>query len=206
MKPHHYHIIHASRSFVRQNTLQPEALRRVTSINPFRICLRTLLLRRKCPAFHLPGLTPPISRIAIRRQQKRDVVRLPLLDPEDDRDLGEERVLLAVVTRRVEAQRPPRRALYAAQHVLEGVDGHLAGRGGGAVGQPGLDAAVVVGLRLEDAWGSREGRGAVMDGRGGGRGLEAEAHVDAARGAAEGGVEDVAGYAVFCLGHFYVVD
>lgn len=120
------------------------------------------------------------------------MVMLALLNAKHNRGLWEEGLVLAKVAGSVEAQRPPGGALDGAQDVLEGVDGHLAGRGLGAVGQPDGDAAVVVGERLEGVDG-RVGVGGAGDGA-------FEADADALCGAAGGGVEDVAGDAVF-VGH-----
>lgn len=126
---------------------------------------------------------------------------LALLDAEDDGGLGEEGVLLAKVARGVEAQRPARGPLDVGEDVLEGVDGDLAGLGLGAVGQPGLDAAVVVGHGLEAldvAVGVGREEGRVGRRR---RGWALEAHADALGWAAGRGVQDVAGDGVL-VGHF----
>lgn len=119
------------------------------------------------------------------------MIVLALVHAEHHRRLREEGLVLAKVAGGVEAQRPPRRALDGAQHVLERVDGDLARRALGAVGQPDGDAAVVVGerlKRLEDVAVAAGGAGTF------------ETHADALCGAAGGGVEDVAGDAVF-VGH-----
>lgn len=131
---------------------------------------------------------------------------LPLIDPEDDRRLREEGLVLAKIAGGVEAQGPARGPLDGAEDVLEGVDGDLSGVRLGAVGQPDSDAAVVVceGLEgLEGVVGVVAGGGGSGGGGGGGGGdgggtLEADA--EALCGAAGGGVEDVAGDAVFA-GH-----
>lgn len=128
------------------------------------------------------------------------MVCLALLDAEDNGGLGEEGLVVAKVACRVEAQGPARGALDVGEDIDEGVDGDLAGRGLGAVGQPDLDAAVVVGERLErlDAAGGGRGRRRGRAGRGRHGALEADA--DAPGRAAGGGVEDVAGDGVFA-GH-----
>lgn len=116
------------------------------------------------------------------------MVVLALLHLERHGDLGEEGLALAKVRLGVEAQRPGRRALDLAQHLLQRVDGHVARLVLAAVRQPRGDAAVVVGLRLE--------------------GLERvvaalQLHADALGGLAERRVEDVAGDGVFgchCVG------
>ncbi|KAH6610805.1 hypothetical protein Trco_000825 [Trichoderma cornu-damae] len=111
------------------------------------------------------------------------MVVLPFFHTKHDRGLREEGLVLAKVAGGVEAQRPPRRPPNGAQDVLEGVDGDLAGRRLGAVGQPHGDAAVVVGEGLK-----RLEAGAVPGGDAAGA-LEADA--EALCGAAGGGVEDV---------------
>ena len=115
---------------------------------------------------------------------------LALLHAEDDGRLGEEGGLLAKVSGRVEAQRPPGGALDVVEDVNESVDGHLARRRLGAVGQPDLDTAVVVGEGLEGV----EAGGALGAAAGGGlrRGWALETDADALCWAASGGVEDVA--------------
>lgn len=119
------------------------------------------------------------------------MVMLTLLHAEHHRRLREKGLVLAKVAGGVEAQRPPAGPADGAQHVLERVDWDLARRRLGAVGQPDGDAAVVVCERLE-----RLEHVAV---RAGGSGAF-EAHAHALCGAAGGGVEDVAGDAVF-VGH-----
>lgn len=136
---------------------------------------------------------------------------LALLDPENNSDLGEEGISLAKVSTRVKPQDPLTRPHTGqlAEDILESVHGHLAGRGRRRVWQPDLDAAVLVGLGLEDL-GRTRGVAVVVRGRGGGDevgGEELELHAHALCRLADGGVEDMAGYAVFCCGrgrHFFL--
>lgn len=79
------------------------------------------------------------------------MVILAGLDLENDSDLGKEGVACPKVGARVEPQGPPALASggQLPQDIVESVDRDLAAVVVGAVGQPSLDAAVVVGLRLE---------------------------------------------------------
>lgn len=100
-----------------------------------------------------PSLSAPtVGRVAKGRQQQRHVIMLPLVHLEHHRHLGEEGLLALArkVPLGVEPQRPPALTPDVAQHILQGVDGDLAARVGRAVGEPGLDAAVVVGGGLEN--------------------------------------------------------
>lgn len=144
-------------------------------------------------------LASAVRSVAIWAQQQWHMVVLPLLDTKGDGHLWEKGLFLAKVGGRVEAQGPARGSLALAlvEHVEEGVDGDLAGRVGGAIGQPDEDATVVVGDGFE-----RLGLGLgvrVGSGRWSGDGaLEADA--DATGGATGLGVEDVAGDGVLCGG------
>jgi hypothetical protein len=131
------------------------------------------------------GLTTAVGGVAVLADEQGHVVGLALVDAEGDGGLGEEGVLLAKVGAGVEAQGPARGPADGGEDVDEGVDGDLARRRLGAVGQPDLDAAVVIGERLERL----EGRVAAL-----------ETHADALCGAAGGGVEDVAGDGVLAGG------
>lgn len=101
------------------------------------------------------------------------MIPLASLDLKDNTHLWEKgiRTAGAKVGLGVEAQGPAAGGVVGvqvAQHVLECVDGHLARGVRGRVGQPGLDAAVVVGGGLEnDGLG---GRVCVDNGGGGGGG------------------------------------
>lgn len=126
---------------------------------------------------------------------------LALLDPENHRNFREKGLALAKVSPRVEPQDPlaRTRAIQLAEDVFEGINGDFARGGGRAVWEPDLDAPVVVGLGLEDSGGTRVVPVVVRGGGGSDEvgGEQLKFHADALGGLAHGGVEDVAGYAIF---------
>lgn len=107
---------------------------------------------------------------------------LALLDAKDDNGLGEKRLALAKVALGIKVQPPPRRATDLAQGIGEST--------GARRRLPDLDAAIGVGSGCVDLGVD----GAVVN-------RAFEAHGDALCWPAGGGVEDVTGDVVLCLGH-----
>ena len=129
-------------------------------MTPFRLFVR--------PIYFLTPLASPVSAIAVRRQQQRNMISLALGNSEDHNHLREECLVFpAKVRGRVEGERPAGGSGQTGEYVFQGIDGHFPRGSCRGIGEPDLNPAVLVSLRLEDgAWGE------------GGRGGEGELDAD----------------------------
>ena len=116
------------------------------------------------------------------------MVVLALVDDKGHDDLGKEGVLLAKVGACIESEGPGRLGFDFGEDVFQRIGGHVACLVGTAVRQPRLDAAVVVGLRLEGL----EGRMSSL-----------ELHADALGRLSYRRVEHVAGDGVLLARHYH---